>query len=87
MSDILDRIKSWVYTPNLYQTQLDAAAEIESLRTEVLKLRALLRYEKARVDLIEGEAYEWRKTAEGVREELYAASIKSRFSSPSSSGE
>lgn len=76
--DILERIKAWVYTPALYQTQLDAAEEIESLRTEVLKLRALLRYEKARVDLIEAEAYEWRKTAEGVRAELYAASIKSR---------
>ena len=83
--DILERIKAWVYTPALYQTQLDAAAEIEALRAEVLKLRALLRYEKARVDLIEGEAYEWRKTADGVRAELYAMQISSRPSPPGSS--
>lgn len=85
MSDIIERLKAWVYTPRLYQTQLDAVEEIEALRTEVLKLRALLRYEKARVDLIEGEAYEWRKTADGVRAELYAMQINSRSSPPESS--
>jgi len=53
--DILERIKSWVYTPSLYQTQLDAAEEIERLRHEVMKLKMLLRYEKARIDLIEAD--------------------------------
>jgi len=53
--DILERIKAWVYTPSLYQVQLDAAEEIEKLRGEVTRLKMLLRYEKARIDLIEAD--------------------------------
>ncbi len=54
--DILERLKSWVYTPNLYQTQLDAAEEIESLRAEVANLKSMLRYEQARAEVVTDEA-------------------------------
>ena len=38
MSDIVDRLRSWVYTDSLYSTAMEAAAEVERLRDEVDRL-------------------------------------------------
>lgn len=35
MSDIVDALRSWVYTQPLYQTAIEAAEEIERLRNEL----------------------------------------------------
>ena len=38
MSDIVERLRSWVYTDSLYATAMEAAAEVERLRGEVDRL-------------------------------------------------
>jgi hypothetical protein len=55
MSDIVERLVGWVYTQRLQATAEEAREEIDSLRHEVMKLKMLLRYEKARIDLIEAD--------------------------------
>lgn len=61
--DIVDRLRSWVYTDALYSTAMAAAEEIERLRAE-------LRYERARADLNDHaeELAELRRTAAGCDE-------------------
>jgi hypothetical protein len=54
--DILDRLRSWVYTPSLYATAEAAAEEIEKLRSDLVITRNKLRYEIARAELIESES-------------------------------
>lgn len=79
MTDILERLADWVYTPRLYAAAEDARTEIADLRHEVERLRLGHRYERARADHIAGEADEWRSIADGVRAELYALNAKYRL--------
>jgi hypothetical protein len=61
--DIVERLRSWVYTDSLYATAREAAAEIERLRAE-------LRYERARADLHDHaeELVDLRRLVAGLRE-------------------
>jgi hypothetical protein len=50
MSDIVDRLRAWVYTATLYTTASEAAAEIERLRgdAEIARLRLNLLHDAIR---------------------------------------
>ena len=39
MSDIVERLRAWVYTDSLYAVAVEAADEIERLRAELSRLR------------------------------------------------
>lgn len=39
MSDIVERLRAWVYTDSLYAVAVEAADEIERLREELSRLR------------------------------------------------
>jgi hypothetical protein len=43
MSDIVERLRSWVYTDSLYATAKEAADEIERLRSRVRFVDAVIR--------------------------------------------
>lgn len=43
MSDIVDRLRSWVYTDSLYATAQEAAGEIERLRSRLRFVDAVIR--------------------------------------------
>ena len=73
MTDIIERLKSWVYTPKQHQMQVEAAEEIADLRAQLTILQARLRYEEALREQLTSEADECRKTADGLRAELYDA--------------
>ena len=61
--DIVERLRSWVYTDSIYATAREAAEEIERLRAE-------LRYERARADLHDHseELVDLRRLIAGLRE-------------------
>lgn len=78
MTDILERLAGWVYTPRLYAIAEEAREEIADLRHQVLVLKNRLRYANTRLEHVTSEADEWRTASDGVRAELYALNIKHR---------
>lgn len=43
MSDIVEKLRSWVYTDSLYATAIEAAEEIERLRSRVRFVESVIR--------------------------------------------
>jgi hypothetical protein len=64
MSDIVDKLRSWVYTDSLYATAIEAAEEIERLRSRVRFVDAVIRSgDVAALTDEEREALEWAVSA------------------------
>ena len=64
MSDIVEKLRSWVYTDSLYATAIEAAEEIERLRSRVRFVESVIRSgDVASLTDAEREAVEWAVSA------------------------
>lgn len=75
-SDVVEQLRSWVYTHSLYATAQKAAEEIEELRAEVASLKSRLRYEHAINEQLVSESDDARALAAGLRRELYNQHVR-----------